>query len=60
MPQYTSSTKRKKRKYHLLSQVWWCTLVIPALKTLREEDQELEAGNSKMAARERKQRACLV
>jgi hypothetical protein len=28
----------------VLGWVWWCTPVIPALRRLREEDQELEAS----------------
>jgi hypothetical protein len=31
-------------KYTKLSQVWWCTLVIPALGRLRQEEQQLEAS----------------
>jgi hypothetical protein len=26
------------------TQLWWCTLVIPALKKLRQEDQKYEAS----------------
>jgi hypothetical protein len=33
-----------KQKNNKISQVWWCTPVIPALRRLRQEDGEFQAS----------------